>query len=655
MKPTAELITDLPRPIALLLLRCVDEVTDSGKSAVDLFEVLTRYLSAVTVALYCTTKGSAEVDRICLATETSTGLGKGCDRLLAAAKGLRRSGVVEFRPFWEWIIDSNERLTPTGERLREMIQQRNNFIHRPSENSQLISSVISLVEKIGWLTSTQMFVVLDQGPVDRQINQGTVRWLNGSGAMPSNELLRWSGELRLVSRVVYLVLPDGKMACGLSPFLLWDSDKLLSRDSIFLWTKVTRSRVQLLSAFSTTELLFTPESGKSRGWKAFIESRPHSIVRSQDWLFEAAYSEEDSDSAEVEEQSVQHSNRALNFLIGFVMFCVILLGLEASVFDWGKSSTNSVTPSIGESTETWDPSIRELTIIWRRQPPSELELWLTRPLPDDAGESSSVLSTVIDFHGTVPTQVKLIPNATLGGVDCVLEPGTFEVDVGTDKYVLELDWRCAGAIYQDTVELGPGSYEVNGRAVLVKTGLSIGRTEVTLGMWSSVYEENAACVDCPVANKSWRQVTAFADKLSEQEGLQPCYSQTAHSGCNGWRLPTETEWELIARSGGSNQPFSGSQNPYSVGVVDQAKAAKVATKQASRLGTFDMTGNLLEWCHNEPLDVSVEVIEGSAPYKALRGGSYLDTDHKLLELSHRRQAGIDVRRSDIGFRLLRGD
>ena len=102
MKSTAELITDLPRPIALLLLRCVDEVTDSGKSTVDLFEVLTRYLSAVTVSLYCTTKGSADLDRTCLAAEASTGLGKGCERLLAAAKGLRRSGDTEYRPFWEW-------------------------------------------------------------------------------------------------------------------------------------------------------------------------------------------------------------------------------------------------------------------------------------------------------------------------------------------------------------------------------------------------------------------------------------------------------------------------------------------------------------------------------------------------------------------------
>ena len=90
-------------------------------------------------------------------------------------------------------------------------------------------------------------------------------------------------------------------------------------------------------------------------------------------------------------------------------------------------------------------------------------------------------------------------------------------------------------------------------------------------------------------------------------------------------------------------------------MVNQAKAAKVGTKQPSRLGTFDMTGNLLEWCHNDPSDAAVEVIDGVAPFKALRGGRFLDSDHRVLELSHRRQAGIDVRRPDIGFRLLRGD
>ena len=149
----------------------------------------------------------------------------------------------------------------------------------------------------------------------------------------------------------------------------------------------------------------------------------------------------------------------------------------------------------------------------------------------------------------------------------------------------------------------------------------------------------------PVENVSWYDAIYFCNKLSKKEGLTPVYSvngitdvskwgYTPHNkeelegnirqnlAANGYRLPTEAEWEYAAE-GGEDYTYSGSNNLDEVGwYCDNSgdRTHSVAQKKANGYGLYDMSGNVWEWCW----DVDAYHI-GYSRYN--RGGSYFDDDY----------------------------
>jgi len=174
----------------------------------------------------------------------------------------------------------------------------------------------------------------------------------------------------------------------------------------------------------------------------------------------------------------------------------------------------------------------------------------------------------------------------------------------------------------------------------------IGKYEVTQSQWQTVMGSNPSNFkgdNKPVEGVNWYDAIEFCNKLSEREGLTPCYSiNGANTICdgsaNGYRLPTEAEWEYAAKGGNSGNgcKYSGSNDLSSVAWYSDNSGSQthsVGQKQSNELGIYDLSGNVWEWCWDWYNDSYYNSSPGSNPrgagsgeYRALRGGSWNSSD-----------------------------
>ena len=165
--------------------------------------------------------------------------------------------------------------------------------------------------------------------------------------------------------------------------------------------------------------------------------------------------------------------------------------------------------------------------------------------------------------------------------------------------------------------------------VRIPRRFALAQTEVTQAQWRAVmggnpsyFQENGD--NKPVERVTWYAAVAYLNRLSEREGLSPCYvtsgpkgdpndggtepysdggfsfeSVTFTAGCTGYRLPTEAEWEYAGRAGTTAARYGELNAIAWWGDNSGSETHPVAGKQANPWFFFDLLGNVWEWTHSE--------------------------------------------------------
>jgi formylglycine-generating enzyme required for sulfatase activity len=137
------------------------------------------------------------------------------------------------------------------------------------------------------------------------------------------------------------------------------------------------------------------------------------------------------------------------------------------------------------------------------------------------------------------------------------------------------------------------------------------RTEVTHAMFAAAQLPNPSHwkddPDKPVESIRWRDAKLYCNERSLMEGLTPCYDERKPGlpcdfAANGYRLPTEAEWEFAARGGTDGDfDFGAASNLKQHAVFEengQKRTHPVGSKKANGFGIHDLYGNVAEWCQD---------------------------------------------------------
>jgi formylglycine-generating enzyme required for sulfatase activity len=215
--------------------------------------------------------------------------------------------------------------------------------------------------------------------------------------------------------------------------------------------------------------------------------------------------------------------------------------------------------------------------------------------------------------------------------------------------------------------------------VTLNKSFYIGKYEVTQVQWTAVMGEHVFYYigdNMPVHTLCWNEVIEYCNKLSEIDGLEKCYTINMNSAKkltdnrvtvsidwskNGWRLPTEAEWEYACKAGTNSDYYNGNllvEKSCSQLDINLDKSAwyctnhsvekhlsNVGLKQPNNFGLYDMLGNVYEMCwdwwnYKYTGDETNPTGPASGFFKTVRGGStekyacFCRSSHRYMQTTY---------------------
>ncbi len=199
-------------------------------------------------------------------------------------------------------------------------------------------------------------------------------------------------------------------------------------------------------------------------------------------------------------------------------------------------------------------------------------------------------------------------------------------------------------------------------------GFWMSATEITQAQYRRVTGVNPSLFKGdslrPVDQVSWYDAIDFCNELSRQSGLEHCYRLASHA-CyyekDGFRLPTEAEWEYACRAGTDTRYYTGERESDLARagwyLVNSAGSTHpVGRKVPNAWGLYDMHGNVWEWCNDWMAAYTARERKNpsgplSGDSKVLRGGGW-HYDALGCSSVFRHRAEPQFRLSMVGFRVV---